>query len=154
MIHSMSDVGRREFVALAAVTPALAAARFDGEDARWIEALMEQIVPEDDVAGARKAGCLHYLEVQLAGPLKRFVPEYQEGLMAFQKAYPKFLDLGFAEQTRVLETMPRNAFFEMLIDHTMQAFYGSPEHGGNRDEASWKMMGIEKYMGGGHWHGA
>jgi hypothetical protein len=36
----------------------------------------------------------------------------------------------------------------MVIDHTMQGFYGSPEHGGNRDEASWKMLGIVDVMEG------
>jgi len=152
-MHSMSDLGRREFVVLATAAPAFGA-RFDGEDARWIEALMEQIVPEDDVAGAKKAGCLSYLEVQLAGPLKRFALDYEQGLREFRSKYPKFLEMSFADQTGLLEGMGRNAFFEMLIDHTMQGFYGSPEHGGNRGEASWKMMGIEKYMGGGHWHGA
>jgi hypothetical protein len=33
----------------------------------------------------------------------------------------------------------------------MQGFYGSPTHGGNRDEASWKMLGIQEIMGG-HQH--
>jgi gluconate 2-dehydrogenase gamma chain len=26
--------------------------------------------------------------------------------------------------------------------HTMQGFYGDPRHGGNRDRASWKMVGL------------
>ena len=32
-------------------------------------------------------------------------------------------------------------FFALLVDHTMQSFYGDPRHGGNRDGASWKMLG-------------
>jgi gluconate 2-dehydrogenase gamma chain len=54
----------------------------------------------------------------------------------------------------MLRSLERDSFFEMLIDHTMQGFYGSPAHGGNRDGASWKMLGISGYMGEGHWHGA
>ena len=45
------------------------------------------------------------------------------------------------------------AFFQMVVDHTMQGFYGSPKHGGNRGEASWKMLGIEAVMREGHAHG-
>jgi gluconate 2-dehydrogenase gamma chain len=39
----------------------------------------------------------------------------------------------------------------MVVDHTMQGFYGSPAHGGNRDEASWKMLGVTGVMEG-HQH--
>jgi hypothetical protein len=33
-------------------------------------------------------------------------------------------------------------FFCLAVDHTMQGFYGDPRHGGNREGASWKMLGI------------
>jgi gluconate 2-dehydrogenase gamma chain len=33
-------------------------------------------------------------------------------------------------------------FFDMLVAHTMQGFYGDPRHGGNRERASWKMLGV------------
>jgi gluconate 2-dehydrogenase gamma chain len=29
-----------------------------------------------------------------------------------------------------------------VCDHCMQGYYGSPRHGGNRDFASWKMLGL------------
>jgi len=32
--------------------------------------------------------------------------------------------------------------FEMVLAHTMQGFYGSPRHGGNRDYVSWTMLGV------------
>jgi len=34
-------------------------------------------------------------------------------------------------------------FFKLLVEHTMQGFYGSPRHGGNRDYVSYKMLGID-----------
>jgi len=152
----MDLIGRRELVVLGALAPVAAAELkfFSLDDAKWIEELMAQIIPADDVPGAKEAGCLNYLDKQLLGALERFAASYRKGLPTFQKDHPQFLELSFADQTRLLEGLAGNSFFEMLIDHTMQGFYGSPEHGGNRDEASWKMMGIEKYMGGGHWHGA
>ena len=33
-------------------------------------------------------------------------------------------------------------FFDLLLDQTMQGFYGDPRHGGNREGISWKMLGI------------
>ena len=33
-------------------------------------------------------------------------------------------------------------FFDLLLTHTRQGFYGDPRHGGNRDLVSWKMVGL------------
>ena len=33
-------------------------------------------------------------------------------------------------------------FFGLLVEQTMQGFYGDPRHGGNRDAVSWKMLDI------------
>ena len=33
-------------------------------------------------------------------------------------------------------------FFSMLVDQTMQGFYGDPRHGGNREGVSWKMVNL------------
>ena len=30
----------------------------------------------------------------------------------------------------------------MVVAHTMQGFYGSPRHGGNREAMSWRMLGV------------
>lgn len=147
---------RRDFVVLATAAPLAAAgpAFFSTANAAWIDALMARIIPTDDAPGAREANCLNYLDHQLNGPLARFAPDYQRGLAEFQKAHPTFLELDPTAQDAILTTRNGDPFFEMLIDHTMQAFYGSPAHGGNKDEASWNMLGIARHMGGGHWHGA
>jgi gluconate 2-dehydrogenase gamma chain len=152
----MDEMQRREFVALVSIASANAAPLvfFSPEEALWVEALMSQIIPTDDTPGAKEANCLNFLDLQLTKALARFGASYRQGLKLFRKAHPDFLTLSFAEQTKRLEALGANPFFEMLVDHTMQGFYGSPIHGGNRNEVSWKMLGIEKYMGGGHWHGA
>ena len=33
-------------------------------------------------------------------------------------------------------------FFDLVVTHAMQGFYGDPRHGGNRDFASWRMLGL------------
>ena len=35
------------------------------------------------------------------------------------------------------------SFFNLVIYHTMQGFYGAPRHGGNKNYMSYKMMGLD-----------
>jgi gluconate 2-dehydrogenase gamma chain len=129
------------------------------DDARLIEALADQIVPPDDAPGALAAGVVYYIDQQLAGPLKRYQEVYSRSIPLFRSACRErtgreFTALAFGERTAFLHSIENGAqpalasFFAMVVDHTMQGFYGSPAHGGNREEASWKMLGIEDVMGG------
>jgi gluconate 2-dehydrogenase gamma chain len=34
-------------------------------------------------------------------------------------------------------------FFRLIHDHAMQGFYGSPRHGGNKNNVSYKMMRLD-----------
>lgn len=122
-------------------------------EAQWLDALCEQIIPADHDPGARDAGVVHYIDRQLAGPLKRFRAAYRDGLAELQRARPDFLTLSFDEQTAYLKTIETSPFFLMVVDHTMQGFYGDPKHGGNRGRASWKMLKIDRYMDHGPWQG-
>ncbi len=33
-------------------------------------------------------------------------------------------------------------FFDLVRGHTLEGYYGSPRHGGNRDAVSWRMLGL------------
>ena len=112
---------------------------------------IEKIFVEIFYGGAIEAGVAHYIDLQLAGPLNRFASLYREGLPAFEP----LRQLDNSGQLAFLKAVEKGSYgatasrlFNILIDHTMQGFYGSPAHGGNRDEVSWKMLGIEKVMGG------
>lgn len=131
------------------------------EEARLVEAVAEQIIPSDKDPGAREAGCVTFIDRQLGGPYAKFAEKYRRGLACLQKTSEAmfgkvFEALAWPDQTRVLEAMdsgkvPKEIwadpgareFFNLLRDHTMQGFYGSPRHGGNRGYASYKMMGLE-----------
>jgi gluconate 2-dehydrogenase gamma chain len=134
---------------------------FTPDEARLAEAVAEQIVPSDRDPGAREAGVVRYIDRQLDGPLQRFAERFRRGLGFLQQTCQAqhgkpFEALGWPEQTRLLESLeggkaPKeiwtepNAreFFNLCRDFTMQGFYGSPRHGGNRNYASYRMMGIE-----------
>jgi gluconate 2-dehydrogenase gamma chain len=156
-------VNRRHF--LFAAVPLYATGpfqTFSRDEARIVEALCDQVIPVDESPGAKQAGVLYYIDRQLAGPLHRFEPAYHDGLAKLReechsKTGKGFGELPFAEQTKFLQDLEAghaeelNSFWRMVIDHTMQGFYGSPAHGGNRDEASWEMLGIRDVMEG-HTH--
>lgn len=150
-------IDRRSFLALLAVPlyPATPLVVLTSDEAKVVEALCAQIIPADDFPGAKEAGVLYYIENQLAGPLARFAPNYKTGIASLQQRAGKpFNDLTSAEQKQLLQNIEAvpdsdlNHFFQLVIDHTMQGFYGSPAHGGNKDEASWKMLEITDVMEG------
>jgi gluconate 2-dehydrogenase gamma chain len=130
---------RRAFVAYAVVPLRVLTA----DQAKLLEQICEQIIPADQDPGARDVGVIYFIDQQLAGPYKRFRTRYQEGLAAMPA---QFLSWSFDQQAKYLQSIEKTPFFEMVIDHTMQGFYGSPRHGGNKGEASWKMLGINSNM--------
>jgi len=157
------EMDRRAFLLLAA-SPLYAGplVLLSAGEAKLVDALTNQIIPADDAPGASEAGVVFYIDKQLAGPLKRFRPTYARCIPLLQAACRntsgrEFQNLSFDEQADFLRQIEHgpdrelSSFFSLVIEHTMQGFYGSPEHGGNRDEASWKMLDIVDVMGG-HQH--
>lgn len=171
----MSDedirITRRTLVAAGALAslPASVAAHelelLTEHNAALATALADTIVPPDETTpGAGEAGAAAYLDKQLRGPLKRFEPIYHLGLpaldaTAYRLTAKGFLDLSAAERTALLERIEADeaegpewsefsaaSFFRRATEHVMQSFYGSPQHGGNRDAVSWKMLGVEDSM--------
>ncbi|HLH93910.1 MAG TPA: gluconate 2-dehydrogenase subunit 3 family protein [Xanthobacteraceae bacterium] len=69
------------------------------------------------------------------------------------KTYGKEFDrLGSAQQIEALKAMeggkaefagiPSRQFFQSLLTLAMEGFFSDPIYGGNRDKASWKMLGF------------
>jgi gluconate 2-dehydrogenase gamma chain len=120
-------------------------------EAGSLEAICAHIIPRDQHAGAVEAGVVVYMDRQLAGFYAPLRKTYREGLAAMDaesvrtSGHP-FADLPAAAQLDVLrhcESAPETRqFFDLLVAHTMQGFYGDPRHGGNRDRASWRMLGV------------
>src|SRR5581483_4209624 len=62
-----------------------------------------------------------------------------------------FAALGAAEQDPVLTGLDKGevtldgsgkAFFELILENTMEGFFAVPIYGGNRDMVSWKLIGF------------
>ncbi len=130
------------------------------DEARTLAAICDQIIPADEDPGAAWAGVVNYIDRQLCGPLQHLRNSYRQGIAAVDKSSralygADFASLADAKQVELLTAMEQGhapsdiwkqnssqQFFALLVDQTMQGFYGDPRHGGNRDHASWKMLGI------------
>jgi gluconate 2-dehydrogenase gamma chain len=128
--------------------------------ARSLAAVCDQLIPPDDDPGADWARVVNYIDIQLCGPYRHLREDYRNGIASLEQTSQQkfgkiFAQLANQQQLALLTQLekgeaPRDlwhhpqpqAFFEMVLAHTMEGFYGDPRHGGNRDHASWKMVGL------------
>jgi gluconate 2-dehydrogenase gamma chain len=103
----------------------------------------------------------NFIDKQLDTYYRKHQSEYREGLAALHETViriksKKFEELPFGDQTALLEKMEAGEFpgdywkdhsaanfFDMVRQHSLQGYYGSPAHGGNRDYVSYRMMGLD-----------
>jgi gluconate 2-dehydrogenase gamma chain len=132
-------------------------------EAKTLIALCEQLIPADEYGGATDAGVVHFFDKQLSngGHYPDQLAFYRRGIallnasceklhnarfasldVAGQLAYLRELEKGKIADTQ-WKTADQRRFFNTLLDHTMQAFYGAPRHGANKHYLSYAMMGIE-----------
>ncbi len=134
---------------------------FTDAEATLVDAIAEQIIPSDEWPGGKDSGTTNFIDKQLVGPYRRFHAVYRKGLSAIQEScnstfQKRFEELSWDEQTRFLEDMEAGLmkgdiwsggfdkeFFGMLRDHTLQSYYGSQIHGGNKNKMSYKMIGLD-----------
>jgi len=133
---------------------------FDETEAATIVALCERIIPADADPGSTWAGVVQFIDCKLAGYYHRYQQLYRLGLQGVHQSSlalfgKAFVDLSGVQQDDLLQKLelkqaPGNIwkqvsateFFDRLVDHTIQGFYGGPRHGGNRDAVSWRMLGL------------
>ena len=135
---------------------------FTDAEADCIIALSEQIIPADEHGGgATEAGVIHYIDRQLVAVFDYDQVIYQRGIAALQATCldlhgKRFEMLEPDKQQSICSDMEANAlpaeawtdleqshFFNLVIRHSMQGFYGAPRHGGNRNYMSYRMMGLD-----------
>ncbi len=130
------------------------------DEARTLAAICDQIVPADQDPGAAWAGVVNYIDRQLCGCFRHLQNTYRQGIAGVNESSRTLYGVSFVDlvSTRQIELLvllekgrapgetwkrvPSPQFFGLLVDHTMQGFYGDPRHGGNREGISWKMLGV------------
>jgi gluconate 2-dehydrogenase gamma chain len=127
-----------------------------------VEAIAERIIPADQDPGGAWAGVARYIDRQLATHFnfRRFRELYRRGLAGVDQTsaamfQERFVALSAARQDEVLKALekgqaegeiwkqvPSRQFFDAVLNHAMQGYYGDPRHGGNREGVGWRALGI------------
>ena len=134
------------------------------EQARNVEAIASQIIPSDELPGAREAGVVYFIDRALKTFARNDLPAYQKGLADLNQLtsekYPgtkSFADATPEQQEGLIAELaethnptpnaPRRRrqlaapdFFQTVWQHTIIGFLAVPEAGGNRDYAGWKVI--------------
>jgi hypothetical protein len=124
-----------------------------------LEAMVNRIIPADQDPGGWDGGVGDYLFRQFEGDLKHLLPVYELGLDALdvesQALYAATFDrlptvlrdelLAHLEVGKIITVWPLDAaaFFHMVVEHCAEGYYSDPGNGGNKESASWKMIGFE-----------
>lgn len=134
---------------------------FSEEETKTVIAFAEQIIPRDKDPGATDANVINFIDKQLVGPYTRFQEMYKKGIPALEQSAQRilrknFYEMNSDEQIHFMEQMEagnlpeeywqelsQQRFFNLMLDHSMQGFYGSPRHGGNKNYVSYKMMRLD-----------
>ena len=93
---------------------------------------------------------MRYIDIQLTRKFKRHRKAYSQAItaldaLAYSRHSSSFAALPFEARTALLKVFEKgenSKAFNMVLDHTLQGYYGSPRHGGNRDAVSWGMLGL------------
>ena len=133
---------------------------FTDKEAGCLIALCECIIPADDYPGATDAGVVHFIDKQLRLRFPEEKELFRKGIESLQawcrtKYNRNFEELSADLQISTLQLMEKNEmpqenravspvkFFNKLLARTMQGFYGSPRHGGNKDYMSFRMLKLD-----------
>jgi gluconate 2-dehydrogenase gamma chain len=134
------------------------------EQARNVEAIASQIIPSDELPGARETGVVFFIDRALKTFASQDLLLYQQGLAEvdeltnekfpgvkmFADATPDQQETVMVEleervthsprQPRVRRQLGSPDFVDTIWQHTVLGFLVDPEAGGNRDYAGWKVI--------------
>ena len=121
---------------------------FTPEQAVEVEALSAEIIPTDDTPGAREAHVVAFIDRALVTFDSARQDDYRKGLdelaAATKKLVPsasKFSALAADDKIKVLTSIEKTPFFELVRTHTITGFFASPVHGGNHGRIGWALVG-------------
>jgi gluconate 2-dehydrogenase gamma chain len=123
---------------------------FDAASAAEVSAMAAQVVPSDDGPGATEAGAVYFIDRALTTFAADRQSAYHDGLadlkLRREKMFPgstSFASLAKADQVQLLKSIETANFFVLVRTHTVLAWLGSPEYGGNRNQVGWKYIGFD-----------
>ena len=120
------------------------------EEAADIDAIAAQLIPTDDLPGAREAGALHFIDHSLATWAADQRPAFTAGLRDLNRElnarWPgagPFANLPPERQIALLQAVEGTPFFQSMRFATVAATFADPSWGGNRDKVGWRILGFD-----------
>jgi hypothetical protein len=129
-----------------------------------LRALIDRLIPDDEFPGALAAGTDTFILKLLTHACAAEAPIIAQGLTqldaeAIAHHDQPFATLPIAAQDALISALeinhtatawpvalPAAAFINRLIDLAADGFYADPANGGNRDGASWRMIGYDPLL--------
>lgn len=126
-----------------------------------LRALVDRLIPADDFPGALATGADRYARLHMENTAATESALLIAGLHQLDRETAERHDTSFAaldelgqdalltelEKGRTATAWPEGvvpaAFFARMVDLAHEGFYADATNGGNRDEASWKMIGYD-----------
>lgn len=116
-------------------------------------AFAENILPSDDLPGAREAGVVYFIDAALGSFFAPMHGLFTDGLAdldlrAVTGGAPRFVSLTPEQQIRVMQQVENTPFFFNARMLTMMGMLSDPKYGGNRDNVGFDLIRREH---GGAW---
>jgi len=120
------------------------------DQAADVDAIVAQIIPTDDLPGAREAGAVHFVDHSLAtwarGQRDSFVQGLDELNREAGHRWPgtsRFAALPPDRQIELLHAVEQTPFFKTMRFFTIAGTFANPSWGGNHDKIGWRILGFE-----------
>ena len=123
---------------------------FTPEQAADFEAIAAQIVPTDDLPGAREARVVYMVDHSLAtwnsqqkGPTIFVLGAVNNVVTGRYPGVTHFAALENDQQIEIMRTISTAPYFGLVRFLTLMGLFGSPSYGGNKDKIGWQILGFE-----------
>jgi len=120
------------------------------EEAVTFAAIVDQIIPPDDLPGASDTGVVYFIDGVLDGFMAAKARMLKQGLEDLDSradtGYPgnqEFAGLSFDQQTEILRAVESTPFFNTMIFLTHCGMFAMPSWGGNRKRSGWALLGFD-----------
>ena len=113
-----------------------------------VAAMAGQIFPTTDTPGAHEARVVYFIDLGLVTFAKDAQPVYTKGLADLQTRVAAMGAHSFAaltpeQQIEVMTAIEKTPFFQAVRGHTIMGMFAAPQHGGNYQQAGWKLIGFD-----------
>ncbi len=120
------------------------------EQAAEAEAIAAQIIPTDDMPGAREAGVVYFMDRALhtfaSDQQKPFVDALAQVQAKTRELFPevgKFSAGSAEQQVAIFKAIEETPAFGLFRFATIAGFLCDPARAGNRNEIGWKLIGLD-----------